>query len=141
MYSSHTSIELKFSHQEEWTTDNGSIIHFKFKGIYPPGSQGNPTASQMIEYIEKVLTNYNCIGVIFNLLELNYIYGDAICGIVKPLWTDKGITPSCIIAKGKTAMAIEPLLGSHFLLGLAGCKLFRSYEDGIYYLKSLTIST
>jgi hypothetical protein len=59
--------------------------------------------------------------VVFDLLDLEYRWGDAICQIVLPLRTaDGGFLPARILARGPTADALEPLMAPTWLLGIAG---------------------
>jgi hypothetical protein len=63
-------------------------------------------------------------GVIFDLLGLEYEWGNAICGLALPLVRkDRSFRPSCLVAQGKTAAALRGLLIPSTIFGLAGTQL------------------
>jgi hypothetical protein len=55
-------------------TDIGLIVEVKFEGTY---EQGNPTAlKEICGELEKAMGERNISGIILNLLDFDYIYGD-----------------------------------------------------------------
>jgi hypothetical protein len=76
-------------------------------------------------------------GVIFDLLGLEYEWGNAICGLALPLVRkDRSFRPSCIVAQGKTAAALRGLLLPSTIFGLAGTQLLESAEEALGLLET-----
>ena len=65
--------------------NNGKVIKISFKGIYPPGSEGNEAANDMCKKTEEFIKFEDPSGVLFDLIGLNYKFGDAICCLAHTL--------------------------------------------------------
>ena len=52
-----------------------------------------------------------------------------------PILADASFRPSAIVASGRTARALEPLLSPQFIFGIAGTKMFRSMPEALGRLK------
>jgi hypothetical protein len=114
----------------------GSILAVAFAGKYPPGSDGNECAAEMVAYVRSVLSTTNAAAVIFDLRNLNYTWGDAICGLALALLEEHAsFRPSSIVATGPTARALEPLLSPKYIFGVAGTKMFGNMPDAVGHLE------
>ena len=116
----------------------GPIVTVVFAGDYPPGSEGNDCAAQMVTYLRSVLTTTNAAAVIFDLRGLQYTWGDAIGGLAWELREHAArFRPSAIVARGRTARALAPLLGPQFIFGVAGTRMFTTIPEALTHLKQL----
>lgn len=117
---------------------NRPLVAVAFSGIYLPGSQGNECGLAMIDFLRSVLAKTKLAGILFDLTALDYVWGDTIAGLAMPLFEKgKGFRPSVIVATGRTARALGPLLEPRILLGLAGMKLFDSRDEALAHLQRL----
>jgi hypothetical protein len=117
--------------------NNGKIIKISFKGIYPPGSEGNEAANDMCKKTEKFIKFENPSGVLFDLLGLNYKFGDAICCLAHTL-IDKSsnkMKPACVLAKGRTLKALTPLFDKDCAFGIFQIQLFAKEDQALGYLQ------
>jgi hypothetical protein len=91
----------------------------------------------MKAYTAEVVKRERPIAVLFNLTELRYKWGDAIGGIAFPLLDRErsSFTPACVVAKGKTAQALQWFFQDRVIFGLAGFKLFTEAEQGLEFLQ------
>ncbi len=126
-------MDFKVSELKKYPT--GSILRIIICGEYPPGSEGNAIAVQMVSFVSRAIRDFKPAAIIFDFLHLNYTSGDAIGGIVTPLRRENGFIPSCIIAEGETAASLKSLLNMNSLLTIAGCRLFCSEKEGINYIE------
>ena len=118
--------------------DRGPIVAVTFVGDYPPGSEGNECATEMVTYVRSVLSSTNATAVLFDLRDLHYTWGDAIGGLAWALREQAtNFRPSAIVASGGTARALEPLLGPQFIFGVAGTKMFGSMGEAVHHLERL----
>src|ERR1051326_1425866 len=114
----------------------GPLIAVSFAGVYPPGSEGNEFATAMVDFLWSVVAETRPCGVVLDLTELDYQFGDAIAGLATPLRVDdKSFRPSAIVAKKETAHALELLLGPQWLMGIAGMKLVHTREEALEQIK------
>ena len=92
----------------------------------------------MTWYTANVVKTERPAAVLFNLTELGYECGDAIGGFAYPLLNpDRGsFTPACVVAKGKTATALQWFFQPGVTFGLAGFKLFSDAAEGLEFLKN-----
>ncbi len=119
----------------------GPIILITFGGFYPPGSAGNELAARMIEFAREAMNESRAKAVIFDLFDLQYTWGDAICGLATVLLDEKQrFRPAAIIAGGRTASALEPLLAPNMFLGLAGIKLAKSGDEALLHVQQALAS-
>src|SRR5262245_35936457 len=118
-------------------TDKGRILEIAFSGRYPPGSLGNEHAARMIELAKTIVERDKPRAVLFNLQRLNYVWGDAICGLAMTIADReyKTFLLGCVYAEGRTASALEGLFIKGWLFELAGMKLFRDRAEAEGYLK------
>jgi hypothetical protein len=120
-----------------WESHDGPAVAISFRGFYPSGSLGNEHAELMRDYVSQVVAQVNPAAVLFDLTDLDYEWGDAICTMVLPLRTkDKTFRPFCLIAVGPTAVALRPLFTANFIFGAFGGKLFENRQDGVAHLMS-----
>ena len=113
----------------------GPKVAVKFAGDYPPGSNGNDCAMEMVSYLRSVLATTNAAAVLFDLRALQYTWGDAIGGLAGALLERSArIRPSAIVATGRTARSLEPLVGSQTIFGVAGTRTF-SIPEALDHLK------
>jgi len=120
--------------------DNGPIVTVAFAGNYPPGSAGNGCAAEMVSYLHSVLATTNAAAVLFDLRSLDYTWGDAIGGLAAALLSREGAArfrPSAIVASGRTAHALEPLLGPPSIFGVVGTRMFGTVPEALNHLKQL----
>ena len=114
---------------------DGPILHIAFAGQYPPGSIGNPTARRMREFTAAAVSEHAPAAIIFDLLELEYRWGDAICSIAQPLLGEDGmLLPARILTKGDTAAALAPLLGPNWMLGIFGVRSSETLKSALHDL-------
>ncbi|NNE09663.1 MAG: hypothetical protein HKN20_13970 [Gemmatimonadetes bacterium] len=119
-------------------TVHGGILMISFGGAYPIGSMGNEAASSMKQYVKEIVAAENPAAVLFNLTRLDYEFGDAIMGIVKPLIdADRNVRPICIHAAGNTALALAPFFGPGFLWGVLGIASCDTRAEGIEKLNKM----
>lgn len=85
--------------------DFDKILLVKFSGIYPEGSAGNFEGEYMFAMLDLVENLYNSSGIIVDLSELIYVWGDMIDGIFP---SDNEI--KAIILGDKCCKAIESLV-------------------------------
>ena len=113
------------------------IVCIAFRGTYRPGSLGNPMAAAMRDRVVETLQDYQPAAVLFDLTGLDYVWGDAVCGIVLPVLrlrrSAPASCPTCLVAVGKTAQALEPLF-PHSLFAVAGTKLLPCVAEGLRFL-------
>src|SRR5262249_61233823 len=90
--------------------------------------------------LQNVVATAEPAGVVIDLTELDYTYGDAIGGLALPFLNrireGRRIMPVGIVATGPTATALAPLLGANWVLGLVGAKLFASRDAAVAYIRS-----
>src|SRR5215831_5865604 len=117
----------------------GHIVAVAFAGNYPPGSAGNDCAAEMVSYLRSVLATTNPAAVLFDLQRLKYTWGDAIGGLALALLEDdaRRFRPSAIVAGGRTARSLEPLLGPQFTFGVVGTRMFSTIPDALNHLKQV----
>lgn len=112
--------------------DDGPVLHIVFAGVYPMGSAGNPSAARMREFTAAAVLKHSPSAVVFDLLDVEYRWGDGICQIALPLRrVDGSLVPARILARGETADALAPLLGPNWLLGVAGVTRSDSLEQAL----------
>lgn len=127
---------LEATSEEILQHNKGSILVVAFAGDYPPGSDGNKCAAEMVAYVRSVLAASDAAAVLFDFRKLNYTWGDAIGRIAGALQKkDRSFRPSAIVAVGRTALALGPLLEPNFLLGVAGTKMFSTMPEAVDHLK------
>jgi hypothetical protein len=128
--------ELTATSEQILQYDAGPLVAVAFFGKYPPGSDGNQCAAEMITYLRSVLNATAAAAILFDFRALDYTWGDAIGGLAWALRVDAAtFLPSAIVATGPTARALEPLLGPKFIFGIAGTKMFGSMPEAVGYLE------
>lgn len=110
----------------------GPLIAVNFSGVYPPGSAGNEFARAMVEFLRSALATTPACGVVLDLTQLDYVWGDAIGGLAIPFLAGGEVFRcAAIVATGRTARALEPLLGPNFLMGVAGMQLAETKQQAL----------
>ncbi len=114
------------------------VLSLVFDGYYPPGSKGNAIAHAMMEYTLDNFNRHSPKAILFDFTKLDYVWGDAICGVVMPLAAKRHEIPlsfpTCVLANGRTHEALGPLFEKNVCFGLVGAKLFKDYAQAIEYL-------
>ena len=105
-----------------------------YSGHYPPGSSGNHEAQTMVAYLVYALVATEAVAVVLDLRNLEYTWGDAITRLALALRDDGGFRPSAILAGGRTAEALQPLLGRSWPFGLAGTRLFDTMPEAVEHV-------
>lgn len=127
---------LSASYERIADTPKGPIVTVVFGGTYPPGSGGNEFGLQMVGFLRSALAETNAAAVVLDLLALDYIWGDAIVGLALPFVQENtGFRPAAIVATGRTAAALQPLLQPPFALDLAAMRLFDNRGAAIAHLE------
>jgi hypothetical protein len=88
----------------------------------------------MIGFLQSILDETRAAGVIIDLTSLDYVWGDTIGGLAMPLRKGARVRPAVIVAAGRTADALQPLLEPNLLLGIAGVRLVRTRQEALAYL-------
>lgn len=116
------------------------VLSLVFKGYYPPGSEGNDVANEMVEYTLSACRRHDPKAILFDFEKLDYVWGDAICGVVIRLAVERHESPlslpACVLAHGRTHKALEPLFERRVCFGLTGARLFEDREQAMAYLLS-----
>ncbi len=116
------------------------ILSLVFEGYYPPGSEGNDVANAMVEYTHSAFSHHNPKAILFDFTKLDYVWGNAICGVVMRLAMESHkfplSFPTCVLAHGRTHKALGPLFESKVCFGLVGARLFEDREQAMAYLLS-----
>lgn len=128
-------------------TDNGPIIEVSFRGTYPPGTEGNPHAAVMKHHVKRLVAEKSPVAVLFDLTELAYVWGDALGSIAwdlhqktDPRKSKMLFIPACVIARGRTAKALEWFFSPNVIFGIAGMRLFDNVADGLEFLRGASSS-
>lgn len=86
----------------------------------------------MRRFTAAAVARHSPSAVVFDLLDLEYRSGDAVCQLAGPLLREDGtVLPAQLVAQGPTADAIAPLLEPGFLLGLAKVALTDSLDQAL----------
>lgn len=110
----------------------GPLIVVNFSGVYPPGSAGNEFAEAMVEFLRSVVAETQPGGIVLDLTRLDYVWGDAIGGLAMPLLAKREpLRAVAIVATGRTAGALAPLLAPNFPMALAGMRLAATREQAL----------
>ncbi len=125
-------------HQIEagWKHVSPSTIVVQYVGSYPPGSEGNDLAHGMVEFLKKAIAEAKPEAVILDLTQLDYTWGDAICGLAMMLYDGNRFRPAALIATGKTAEALKPLFEPLILFGIAGVKLVGTMDEAVEHVET-----
>jgi hypothetical protein len=92
-------------------TPMGPVVVIRMAGHYPDGSEGNPFAAELQARVEQIMDEISPGGVIFDMSDLEYEWGDALAGIFLPLMhPGEGFVPSRVVAQGATEEALGGLL-------------------------------
>jgi hypothetical protein len=86
----------------------------------------------MYDYLAAVVAEAAPAAALLDLTALEYEWGDGLARLAWPLRTEAtGCRPFCIVATGRTAEAIRPLLGPNWLIGILGGRLFESRQEAV----------
>jgi hypothetical protein len=92
----------------------------------------------MVSYLRSVLATTNAAAVLFDLRRLQYTWGDAIGGLAWALREGAArFRPSAIVASGRTARSLEPLLGPQFIFGAVGTKMFSTIPEALDHVQQV----
>ena len=115
-----------------------SILSLSYRGIYPYGSKGNEIARFMSNYTLEAYRQYLPKAILFDLSDLDYEWGDAICGLVQVIIRERHelslSIPTCVLAQGGTYESLKPLFESGFLFTYTGTELIAKRDVAISYL-------
>ena len=128
---------MNFSSTTECVLEPGAgpVVIVKFSGYYPPGSAGNDVSGAMRNSVGEAVKKHSPSGVVLDMSDLDYVWGDGILGIFLPL--DKGgfkdFIASCVVAEGRTAQAFRSLLDSYHtsLFDMAKSELIENVEEAV----------
>jgi hypothetical protein len=109
--------------------DRGPIIVLAFKGVVKEGSAGNAAVKAMARDLVSGLDGAAADGAVIDLTTLAYLRGDAIGELAIPLLQRR--VPTAIVATGRTAEALRPLLEPNFALGAAGVKMVSTRKEAL----------
>jgi hypothetical protein len=119
---------------------DGSMIAVVYAGHIPPGSLGNPMSGRFIDYLQNVLQETHPAAVMLDLIDVDYTFGDAICGLALAILRSapqrSWRMPVAIVAAGRTAAALAPLLEPNWAFGIIGAKMFADRGMAEAYLKT-----
>lgn len=116
----------------EWIGDHakGPLIVVRFAGVVPIGTRSIHFARSMGASLRSALAQRNAAGVILDLKEVDYLWGDGICDLAWALYDkENGFRSAMIVATGETAIALGPLCQPRWVLGLAGMKIFPTVKE------------
>ena len=117
---------------------SGPIVAVRFAGKYPPGSEGNASAAEMVNYLRSVLVATDAAAVLFDFQSLQYTWGDVIGALAWALLTPpKHVLPSAIVAQARTARALAPLLCPQFAFGIVGTRMFDNTPEALEHLQQM----
>ena len=92
----------------------------------------------MVSYLRSVLVATDAAAVLFDFRSLEYSWGDAIGALAWALLRHpKHVRPSAIVARGRTARALAPLLGPQFAFGLVGTRMFNNTPEALEHLQQM----
>jgi hypothetical protein len=126
-------------HELLQNTPDGPIVAVNLTGTFGPGSEGNPFAVEIAGYLRSTIQQTLPVAGLFDLTELDYVWGDAIAGLAMPLMVEKDpihFLPSAIVVTGHTAQALQWLLEPRCLFGIAGIRLFSTREEAVADLQA-----
>jgi hypothetical protein len=122
-------------------TSHGPILRIAFAGDYPRGSLGNNFSGLMKDYALRAFQHHRPCAVVYDMLRLNYSWGDGLYFLVFPTLCRvqkqaDSIIPSCFVATGSTHEAILSLVEA-LIPGWACCQgVFTDNETAVSRLKS-----
>ena len=116
-------------------TQAGPIVSLSFSGYYPPGSMGNEPWAKARDQAERLIADFSPAALLFDLTDLDYVWGDSIAGLFCLIYKNKKQRPkaACLVARGRTAVALKTLLESLHLP--VDVPMFETTEDGIAFLR------
>jgi len=116
---------------------DGDVIVLRCSGILLPAPDGNADMAEMLKTVRARIADLQPAGVVFDLNELRYSWGDHIGGLAHAVVERDpvGIKPSCVVANGKTAEALQPLFRSSFIFGMYDIPLLQSVEEGVEFVR------
>ena len=120
----------RFEHLHEFIHSNGRLLSIReVLNVWFWRNVGRPEPGWRT-------SDHQAAAVVFDLSDLVYVWGDAICGIVDPLHREAGgFLPSCIVARGATAVALSGLVQPHTIFGLAGTALVERVGEALERLR------
>jgi hypothetical protein len=119
---------------------DGAIMTVVFTGRLLPGSAGNELTRQFVDDLNHIVRTQQPAGVVLDLTGCDYTSGDAIGGLayafLDRVRSRRWIIPVAIVATGRTATALAPLLEPPWILSNIGAQLFDGREAAIAYVRS-----
>ena len=119
---------------------DGAILTVTFTGRLQPGSAGNELTGQFVDDLKQIVQAHQPAAVLLDLTHLDYTFGDAIGGLAFPFLDrprlGRWIMPVAIVATGRTATALAPLLGPNWALGLVAAQMFDGRDAAVAYIRS-----
>ena len=111
-----------------------------FTGRLLPGSAGNDLTRQFVDDLNHIVRTQPPAGVVLDLTNFDYTFGDAIgglaCAFLDRVRRGRWIMPVAIVATGRTATALAPLLEPSWILSVIGAHLFDGREAAIAHVRS-----
>ncbi len=115
------------------SVEYATILVVKFVGIYRAGSSGNPDATYMYAKGEYGLNSVSCFGLILDMSELDYEYGDmmdAVFGIGAKKYLNKTF-PTASVVGPKCKKGISTLVHGQ----TSPTTIFDTLEDAWRYIE------
>lgn len=112
-------------------SDAGPVLEISFIGKHWDGC-GN----ELIAYVRQSVEEIDPAGVIMNLSNFSYVWGNDIGALLFPLFerqTAKRLF--CIVARGTTARSLKSLFELTRLPDIVNVKYFDDARDGLIYLR------
>lgn len=111
----------------------GPIIEIGFRGKHRDGC-GN----DLIRYVRQTVRELHPAGVMVNLSDFRYMWGDDIGALLFPLFEGQTgrLLPFCIVASGCTARSLKSLFELTKLPDLVNARYFDNARDGLAYLRN-----
>jgi hypothetical protein len=87
-----------------------------FAGEYRPGSRGTPDATFMTAILAGALVAWEVDGVVLDLRELSYVWGDGLLSVFRP--PERGLVPLswAVAASARCAPGLRSLFGRDDLI-------------------------
>ncbi len=115
-------------------TPRGDVLEITFRGIHESGH-----GREMNRYIEAKLAETRPVGILFNLLDYEYVFGNDVTGLFTSSFDRSGkklrIRPICIVATGKTHRSLYESFKSSRLLDALRIEFTSGVEPGLQRLR------
>jgi hypothetical protein len=108
------------------------LLVVAFSGRYRPGSAGNPDARHMSAVVAAALVGWDFDGVVLDLRELDYVWGDALLGVFRATPPGGAVALAWAVVISERSAAVRSLLGDALVCddfaAAVGCAARRAGE-------------